>query len=120
MSRLTVVMSIVGALLLGACREAVADSGVRAPQQVKPTHTWCPTNRTCFSHVHWSIYRDDLAVGRGEATECAGGGGPCRTHRSLKVTLYRTRVTCGARRFTRMRLFGYVFALDRMCQSYMR
>lgn len=120
MNRVATAVCLVLLLALAGASAAVAESGVRAPQSVKPTHGWCPTNRTCFATVRWSTYSGERAVGRGSARECAGGGGDCRSHQSLKVTLFRARVVCGARRFTRMRLYGFVFALDQSCATYMR
>jgi hypothetical protein len=41
-------------------------------------------------------------------------------HRSVKVTLSLPRFVCGARRFTRLLMFGRAFALDLSCQAYQR
>jgi hypothetical protein len=111
-------LAVLIALLAGAA-QAGAQSRTLAPRAYKPTRSWCPTNRTCFSTIGWSTYTSTRAVGRGRAKECAGGGGFCRVHRSLKVTLDRPRFVCGARRFTRLRMVGRLFALDSLCQAYL-
>jgi hypothetical protein len=40
-------------------------------------------------------------------------------HQSVKATLDRPRFVCGARRFTRLRMFGRLFALDTECRAYL-
>ena len=97
---------------------ASAQTHTLAPRSYKPTRNWCPTNRTCFSAIRWSTYTSTRAVGRGRAKDCAGGGGVCRVHRSAQATVSRPRFVCGARRFTRLRLFGRSFVLDGSCQVY--
>lgn len=92
--------------------QTTAASHVLAPGSYRPTHRWCPTNRTCFAHVTWTTYTGTHAVGYGPAKDCAGGGGPCRSDSHLTVALSAPRRVCGALRFTRLRMFGKVFRLD--------
>jgi hypothetical protein len=91
---------------------------VLAPRSYKPTRNWCPTNRTCFSHLTWARYTASEALGVGSAESCAGGGGHCSVHYGLSVTLTAPRWVCGAMRFTRMRMFGRTFGLGN-CSTYM-
>jgi hypothetical protein len=92
--------------------------GVLAPTQYKPTDQWCPTNRTCLSHVVWATYTDTRAVGVGPGKECGGGGTGCRAYEDINVTLTDPRMACGKLRFTRLRMFENEFALDSLCMTY--
>jgi hypothetical protein len=98
---------------------AKGSAHVLAPRSYKPTHHWCPTNRTCFSRVTWTTYTGTRAVGHGPARECAGGGGHCRSYNRLTVVLNAPRRVCGALRFTQLRLFGRTFRLNTLgCSTY--
>jgi hypothetical protein len=118
MTRLTLAL-LTAALVVASPATAPTQGRPLAPRSYKPTRNWCPTNRTCFSAIHWSTYASTRAVGSGRAKECAGGGGFCRVHRSVKATLDQPRFVCGAHRFTRLRLFGRLFALDSQCHAYL-
>lgn len=89
------------------------EAQVLAPATYKPSRNWCPTNRTCFSHVVWTTYTGSKAVGYGSAKSCPGGGvGACHSYAYLAVELTSPRRTCHALRFTRLRMFGNTFRLS--------
>jgi hypothetical protein len=114
------IATLAGTLLALTLSTAAAPAATHtlAPRSYKPTRNWCPTNRTCFQTIRWSTYSASRAIGRGRAKECAGGGGPCRVHASVKAALFEPRFVCGALRFTRLRMFGRTFLLDDFCQPY--
>jgi hypothetical protein len=92
---------------------ASASAHVLAPITYKPTGRWCPTNRTCFSHVTWQVYSSTRAVGFGPAKSCPGGGvGACHSVAKVVVELTRPRRECHAERFTRLRMFANTFRLS--------
>jgi hypothetical protein len=117
-ARIAILAAIAAILVIVDVASSTADTHTLAPRSYKPSRNWCPTNRTCFTSIQWSTYSTSRAVGRGRAKECAGGGGACRVHPSVRATLTRPRTVCGARRFTRLRIFGNEFALDEFCQTY--
>jgi len=96
------------AVLVAATPAAARPAHVRAGGVVHPTRNWCPTNRTCFARIGWSVYMAERAVGHGRAKDCAGGGGPCRISEQT-VILDRPRRLCGHLEFSRLRMFGHVF-----------
>lgn len=84
-----------------------------APETYKPTQNWCPTNRTCFSRMIWTMYTATRAVGYGVVKTCPGGVvGPCHSYGHVAVELTGARRRCGATRFTRLRMFGAMFRLS--------
>ncbi len=95
----------VSAVLMGTA--TAAGPHVRARDRYRP-RTWCPTNRTCFTHMTWTLYTPTRAVGHGRARDCAGGGGPCITSEQT-VTLDHPRRLCGHLEFSRLRLFRRTF-----------
>lgn len=113
-----IALAMVAASVAPAPLVAASGTHVLAPRSYKPTRNWCPTNRTCFSHVAWTRYNGSEAFGVGSAQSCAGGGGHCSLHVGLGVTLTAPRWVCGALRFTRLRMFGRTFGLGD-CSTYM-